>query len=292
LFRMRKIMFVFLLLIIVRTLYSQDAKEFSNEIFLEKLNNDTSYNTLKKKIISKYTNVPAGNWGEFDKGVREEIETGGKQIAFTFDACGGKGGDKFDNELIAFLRREKIPATLFVSGKWIDENFTVFSSLAGDTLFEIENHGLNHRPCSVCGEVAYGIKGTADVGKAFDEIEANARKIESLTKHRPEFYRSATDFTDDACVAIARDLAITLISYKVLSGDAVAFTPVSVIEDNVLKKIKPGAIVVMHLNHPEWNTYEAMLKIVPKLRAEGYTFVKLNDSVMKVEKNIKTQHNQ
>jgi hypothetical protein len=33
----------------------------------------------------------------------------------------------------------------------------------------------------------------------------------------------------------------------------------------------------MHFNHPEWNTKEAMQKIVPELREMGYTFVRLRD---------------
>ena len=63
-----------------------------------------------------------------------------------------------------------------------------------------ENHGLNHRPCSFNVESAYGIKGVEDT---FDEIEANARKIEAITGHRPRFYRSATAFMDEACVSMA-----------------------------------------------------------------------------------------
>jgi peptidoglycan/xylan/chitin deacetylase (PgdA/CDA1 family) len=281
---MRKIVLIFLILIVVRSLYSQDAREYSNEIFLTKLYHDSSYSELKKKIISMYTNVPPGPWGEFGKGVKEEIATGEKKIAFTFDACGSEGGFGFDKELSEFLRNNKIPATLFVSGKWIDSNFVSFTELSRDTLFEIGNHGLNHMPCSVCGESAYGKIGTSDVGNAFDEIEANARKIEFITKQRPRFYRSATNFTDDVCVAIAGELAITVISYKVLSGDAVAFTPASVIEANVLKGIKPGAIVLMHFNHPDWNTYEAMQKIVPQLRKQGYIFVKLNQSELRSDR--------
>lgn len=62
------------------------------------------------------------------------------------------------------------------------------------------------------------------------------------------------------------------------------FTPSPVIEENVIKKIKPGAIVIMHFNHPEWNTYEAMQMIVPKLRKMGYTFVRLKDSGLTSEK--------
>lgn len=257
--------------------FSQEPAGFMNTVFLKKLNNDKSYLELRNKIVSDFRNTPAGKWGEFVNGVDEVIQTRDKTVAFTFDACGGKNGNGYDKELIDYLRNEKIPATLFISGKWIDAQFNAFVKLSRDSLFEIENHGLNHRPSAEEGETAYGIKGTTGIESAFDEIEANARKIEAITKHRPVFYRSATAFTDEACVKMASGLGITVVSYQILSGDAVPFTPVSVIETNVLKKIKPGAIIIMHFNHPEWNTKEALENIVPALRQKGYSFVLLKD---------------
>jgi peptidoglycan/xylan/chitin deacetylase (PgdA/CDA1 family) len=255
--------------------FPQDPKDFINVPFLNKLNCDSTYSELKEKVTSGFYQSKPGAWGEFVTGVKENIITKQKKIGLTFDACGGKNGKGYDKELIDFLRSEKIPATLFISGKWIDENFDIFLNLSRDTLFEIENHGLNHRPCSVNGESAYGIRGTSTVEEAFDEIEANALKIKAITGYYPRFYRSATAYIDETSVKIAAELGIKVVSYQVLSGDAVAFNPASVIEQNVLKNIIPGAIVIMHLNHPEWNTCEAMKKIVPKLREEGYTFVKL-----------------
>ena len=275
--KMRNIPAIFLLLIVVTPAFPQNAKDYTNSVFLQKLNKDTSYLKLKKKVVSSFSQGNPGQWGEFVKGVVERIDTQKKQIAFTFDACGGQNGNGFDKELIDLLHNEKVPATLFVSGKWIDANLTTFVNLNKDTLFEIENHGLNHKPCSFDGKSVYGIDGTSSVEEAFDEIEANALKIEAITKNYPRFYRSATAFIDEASVRMAGELGITVVSYQVLSGDAIAFTPDSVIEENVIKKIKPGAIVIMHLNHPEWNTFEAMQKIIPKLRQLGYVFLRLND---------------
>jgi peptidoglycan/xylan/chitin deacetylase (PgdA/CDA1 family) len=241
------------------------------------LNSDPSYVQLRDKVVSEYIHAQPGHWGEFVKGVDEDIVTQQKYIAFTFDACGGPHGDGYNKNLIDLLRKEKVPATLFITGRWIDENFETFQNLSRDTLFEIENHGLNHKPCSIDGESEYGIHGTADVPDAFDEIEANARKIEALTKHYPRFYRSATAFIDEACARMAAQLGITAISFQVLSGDAVPFTPAKEIEENVLKNVTPGAIIIMHMNHPEWYTYDAMLKIIPELRQMGYNFARLND---------------
>jgi peptidoglycan/xylan/chitin deacetylase (PgdA/CDA1 family) len=255
----------------------QDADEFTNTKFLKMLNKDYAYTGLKTKIVSEFAFAKPGRWGEFVTGVDEKIVTQKKIIAFTFDACGGKNGSGYDNELIDYLRAEKIPATLFITGRWIDSQFSAFLNLSSDSLFEIENHGLNHRPCSINGESAYGIRGTNNIEEAYDEIEANARKIEAITHRRPNLYRSATAFIDETCVKMANRLGIAVISYQVLSGDAVPFTPEKVIEENVLRKIKPGAIIIMHFNHPEWNTDKAMEKIVPRLRDLGYTFVQLKD---------------
>jgi peptidoglycan/xylan/chitin deacetylase (PgdA/CDA1 family) len=279
----------FLILFLFSTLNNsaglQDSSGFINSKFLSKLNNDESYTGLRKKISQEFASRPAGQWGEFVKGVDEEILTQKKIIAFTFDACGGKNGNGYDKALIEYLQKEKIPATLFVSGKWIDANYKEFIKLSRDSLFEIENHGLNHKPCAIKGEMAYGIKGTANIEEAFNEIEANARKIKAITNRRPLFYRPATAFIDEACSAMAARLGIIPVTYEVLSGDAIPRTAKNVIETNVVKNVKPGAIVIMHFNHPEWNTREAMEKIVPELRSMGYDFVLLkNHSLASLKK--------
>jgi peptidoglycan/xylan/chitin deacetylase (PgdA/CDA1 family) len=273
-----RISFIILIVImILKSAWSQDAKEYSNPVFLKKLYNEKSYSDLKRKITQEFKNVKAGRWGEFVDGVVDKFITQKKLIAFTFDACGGRNGNGYDKELIDYLRKEKIPSTLFVTGKWIDAQFEHFLDLSRDSLFEIENHGLNHKPCSVQGDSIYGIHGTRNIEEAFDEVEANARKIESITKHYPHFYRSATAFIDEAGAAMAAKLDITPISYEILSGDATPLVAESKIVENVLKNIKPGAIVIMHFNHPERNTKEAMEKIIPELRKMGYSFVRLKD---------------
>jgi peptidoglycan/xylan/chitin deacetylase (PgdA/CDA1 family) len=278
---MKYILLVFFLVVFSHSVSSQNPEYFSNEIFLKMLERDSAYINLKRKVVAEYVHAQPGHWGEFVKGVDEDMCTQKKYIAFTFDGCGGEHGDGFDKELISFLDKENVSATLFVTGKWIDANFDTFLKLSKDTLFEIENHGLNHKPCSIDGESEYGIRGTSNVGDAFDEIEANALKIEAITRHRPRFYRSATAFIDEACARMAGQLGVTAISFQVLSGDAVPFTPAGVIEENVLKNIKPGAIIIMHFNHPRWYTYEAMRMIVPKLRQEGYKFVRLSGFPLK-----------
>lgn len=236
---------------------------------------DSTYRNLKARVVLQFKKASPGQFGPFVTGVEEDIQTNKKVLALTFDACGGPHGNGYDEELIGFLRHEKIPATLFLSGLWIDAHPDKVKELAADPLFEIENHGLTHHPCAIAGETKYGIHGTPSVGQAIDEIELNARKIEWMTSRKPLYYRSATATTDEACTAIARQLNETIISYDLLSGDAVAGTPVSIIKDNLVRGARNGAIVIMHMNHPEWNSYEALKTALPEWQQAGFTFIKL-----------------
>jgi peptidoglycan/xylan/chitin deacetylase (PgdA/CDA1 family) len=255
---------------------------YTNNKIIKHLHENSLYKSRKDSVIKKFAHTPAGSWGEFVKGVKEDMATDQKIVAFTFDACGGgRKGNGYDSSLINYLHREKIPATLFVTGLWIDANYKTFLNLAKDTLFEIENHGLNHKPCSVNGDSAFGIKGTKRLPDAYDEIAANAEKIRLITGINPKFFRSATAFTDETCAKMAKMIGISIVSFDVLSGDAMPKTTTQTIVNNVVKHVRPGAIIIMHFNRPGQHTCEALQLIIPKLRTEGYRFAKLQDHPLK-----------
>ena len=279
---MKKIFSLLISLLLLPMMAFSQINNFTNRKIIQLLYSDSQYIAKKALLRKEFAHVPPGHWGEFVKGVDEDIVTNQKIIAFTFDACGGGGrGNGYDSSLIRYFRQVKVPATLFVTGLWIDANYRAFLNLAKDTLFEIENHGLNHRPCSVDGESEYGIHGTRTITDAYDEMEANAEKIRMITGRKPTFYRSSTAFIDEACAKMAKLLGITVISFDVLSGDAIPGTPIKTIVSNVLQHVKPGALIIMHFNHPENNTYEALEVLIPKLREEGYKFVKLQGYPLK-----------
>ena len=240
------------------------------------------YLAFKKRIMGEFAKVPPGKFSEFVKCPAAKDKGGDKNqkvIAFTFDACGGPHSG-YNEKLIAYLRKEQIPATLFVTGLWIEKNKATFAELAKDPLFEIENHGLMHRLCSTEGRIMYGVNATRDLGDVIDEMELCARMIAELTGRRPLFFRSATAFTDELSLKVAARLGMEGVSYDVLSGDAMK-APAKTISRNILKGARHGAVVIMHFNHPEWPDLEAMKLVVPELRKRGYNFIKLEDFSIK-----------
>jgi peptidoglycan/xylan/chitin deacetylase (PgdA/CDA1 family) len=235
--------------------------------------------SAKERLVAAYKYQTPKDWGERVAGVKTQLDTSEKVIALTFDACGGPRGSRIDTSLIETLRQEKIPATLFVSGSWIDANAAAFKKLAADPLIEIENHGLAHKPCSVNGNKAYGIKGTASVAELVDEIEKNGRKIEAVTGGKPKFYRPGTAYCDEVAVKVAGELGYEVVNYSVLGDAGATWTREKVRE--ALLKAGPGAIVILHMNQPRGQTAAGLKEAIPLLRQKGYRFVKLSEFPLK-----------
>jgi peptidoglycan/xylan/chitin deacetylase (PgdA/CDA1 family) len=229
----------------------------------------------KEQIIGKFSGRVPHEWGEVVKGVKTRLNTDQKVLALTFDACGGPKGSGYDAKLIDFLTGEGIPATLFISGKWMDANPDIFRALTRNPLFEIENHGSKHRPCSATGRSAYGIKGTKSVEEIYDEIEWNALKILNLTGRRPKYYRPGAAYCDEICVEIANALGHEVVNFSV-RGDAGATYSKKQVEEALLHSA-PASIILMHMNHPKGGTAQGVSAVVPELRKRGFRFVKLSE---------------
>jgi len=229
----------------------------------------------KDRIIKTFAEKAPQQWGERVKGVKTKLDTAQKVLALTFDACGGLKGSGYDTKLMKYLEREQISATFFISGRWLEGNPDIFKKLSENPLFEIENHGLNHKPCSAIGRSVYGIKGTKSVGEIFDEIEWNALKIQSLTGRKPKYYRPGTAYCDEICLEIANALGYEVVNFSV-RGDAGATYSKKQVEE-VLFNAPPSSIILMHMNHPEKETAEGLIEALPELKKRGFRFVKLSE---------------
>lgn len=234
-----------------------------------------------EELTEKYRNTAPVQWGEHVSGTAARIASEGKEVALTFDACGGKKGSAVDRELLDFLKRERIPATLFLSGRWLAKNRETARELAADPLFEIGNHGAEHRPLSVTGRSAYGIPGTESVSGAAREIEANARLLEEITGKRPRYFRSGTNHYDEVAVKVAAELGHVSVSHS-HNGDGGASYSKKKIVDGLLS-LRGGEIVLFHMNRPEGRTAEGLKEAVPLLRKKGFRFVKLGERPLVIE---------
>ena len=214
------------------------------------------------------------------RGVFTKLDTKEKAIALTLDLCGGRGKGALDQKFVDFLTKENIKATLFVSGRWITHHRKSLKKLASSPLFNIENHGLNHRPASSKPRRAYGIKSTRNLDELYDEILLNSKKIEKITGKRPQYYRSGTAFYDEKAIKLAHALDIKVAGFDIVSGDAAHPDD----KEQILTKLrqsKEGSIIIMHLNHASWQSFNAFRDFYEEFKVKNFRFVHLDEFPLK-----------
>ena len=207
-----------------------------------------------------------------------------KVVALTFDADmtprmsnelkGGKIASWYNQKVIATLRQERVPATLFLAGLWIERYPAVTQDLSADPLFEIGNHSYSHpgfrSPC-------YGL---ASVRKSNQATEV--QRTDALLKKYTTSYQKYFRFPG-LCFGAGEVETIEAQGYTVIGGDVYAGDgfekSASRIVSNVVVHVRPGSIVILHMhggpNAPE--TAHALPDIIKKLRQRGYAFVKVSD---------------
>ncbi len=231
----------------------------------------------RAQVVARYGHLRPRTWGFGGPGVVRDLHTSRRVIALTFDACGGPGGSGYDQALIGFLRRRKVPATLFLNSRWIDANPAAFGQLAAEPLFEIANHGTRHLPLSVTGRSAYGIPGTRNAGEVYDEVATNQAKLRRLLGVPPRFFRAGTAYCDDVAARIVTAMGDHLVSFSVNGDGGATFTPGQV--RGIVTAAPGGSIVICHMNHPDSGTAQGIAASVPYLLACGYRFVRLSDEL-------------
>ena len=211
-------------------------------------------------------------WGEILPGVKTRLATTQKMMALTFDAC-GSANDGVDERIISTLNRYQIPATFFISGRWMARHPVAFMQLARNPLFEIENHGLNHQPASTHGYSAYGIAGTPNATALYNEVEANAQRIAQVTGRRPTLYRSGTAFYDAEAITHLQGWGYQPVGFSILGDAGASYTRHQVKE--ALLRARPGDIAIMHANHPEKDAGQGLAEALPILLQQGWRFTQL-----------------
>ena len=227
----------------------------------------------REEIAIKYTNRAPIERGEHISGVVDKANTDEKLLVLTFDLC--RGG--YDEALINFLIEKQIPATVFMTGRWMHQNSECAAFLAKQSNFKTENHGFSHRPLCVNGCAAYGIEGTNNAGEAYDEVEKSVEMIQSLTGKSPVFFRSGTAFYDDVALDILKELGVRAADYTIAGDEGATLS-----KENILKKCtnpSNGAILLFHMNHPESDTGAAIEALIPTFLEKGFRFVHLEDVV-------------
>jgi len=212
--------------------------------------------------------------------------TAAPQVALTLDACMGKT----DHRILDTLVKERIPATIFVTGRWLKQNPEAFAVMkANPDLFAIEDHGAKHIPAITNAPTMYGIKTAGSLDAVRSEIEGGSTAIVGAGAPKPQFYRDATARYSIDAVALATSLGYKIGGYS-LNGDQGA----SLLAPTVARRIsaaRDGDVIISHINKPTRSAGEGVAKGIVALKAKGMKFVLLRDVETSTTLNPVPAHN-
>jgi peptidoglycan-N-acetylglucosamine deacetylase len=209
--------------------------------------------------------LPARAQGE----VITRLPTSEKVVALTFDACETKTASYFDRSILDYLLRERIPSTLFISGKFARRNRESLQELARFDFMEIENHSLSH----------FQHMEKLGVEQVRREVLENETLLEETTGTKPAFFRFPAGNTDASTLHEVESMGYRVVHWSFPSGDPDKSAGSSHLTRWVLERTRPGSILIFHINGRGYHTGEALPRIVEELRRRGYHFVRLKEAL-------------
>lgn len=190
------------------------------------------------------------------------VNTTDTVVALTFDACAtATQRNGFDEAVFAILKRERIPATVFLSGRWIDAHPDAAQALAREAQLELGNHTWAHPRLSALSDA-----------RVLDELRRADRRLADLGRKALLLRPPAGDW-NGRVVRLARSRGLTTILWDVVSGDAGGHVPPAKMVKTVLDGVRTGSIVIFHINGRGPFTKDALPEIIAGLRDKGLRFV-------------------
>lgn len=194
------------------------------------------------------------------------------RVAITLDACMGQT----DHRILDVLVSERIPATIFATKRWIDNNPDAVKTLAAHPdLFDIEDHGRNHVPAVTGSEKPYGIAPAGTLAAVDDEVNGGAEAIRAAFGRQPKWFRGATAlYTPDAMTEIGT-LGFRVAGFS-LNADFGASASAATAKSR-LDSAKDGDVVIAHINQPKRASGKGIAEGLLDLKSRGYHFVRLDE---------------
>src|SRR5919106_175394 len=152
-----------------------------------------------------------------------------KAFAVTFDLCPVREGG-YDAPLIRTLIERRIPATFFLSGRWMARHPAEVRELLDVPFFEVGTHGQVHAHLPTLEEAAQR-----------KEIQDAVSLLRSRFDHQAVLFRPPYGEYDDTTVKIADALGLRFVLWSVVSGEPDPALSQAQISDSVTAQARNGS---------------------------------------------------
>lgn len=180
-------------------------------------------------------------------------------VALTFDLCPVRNEAGYDEALVEYLTRHRIPATFFLSGKWMAKHHDAVQHLLGIEYFEIGTHGQVHAHLPL-----------QTAAQQREEIRRPVTRLQEHYARKATLFRPPYGEYDDLTVEVVKALGLRFIQWSIESGDPDPRLTTDQIVGSLSRATKPGSIIVFHANGKGRQTRQVIERLTGEvLRPKG-----------------------
>lgn len=217
------------------------------------------------KTFREYIKITGHNDKELDPKQFTRLKTDKKVLYLTFDTC---PTNEVDYPIIDWLIENKIPATIFLNIKWLQNNGDKDLSFLKNDLFSIGGHGYNHKRPT-----------TQNLAEQRRDINRCIKTIETEIGNVVKWYRAPYGKPNEDTINILDSKGISYASWAGHVFDKAApevENPNEIALDYMEKYTKTGDIWIFHINKEGENSLETLKKAYNWAINNGYSFEKLS----------------
>lgn len=221
---------------------------------------ESTGNVKKAAMVSPTLTIPGGGQSA-------------PRVALTLDACSGK----VDRRILDTLVANRIPATLFVTARWLRNNAAAVETLKQNPdLFDLENHGGEHLAAVFDRATVEGVRTVGSADGLTKEIDGGADAIRAVGGN-PRWYRGATALYSPAALPIIGAAGYRVAGYS-LNADQGASLPARTVARRIAAA-RDGDVIIAHINQPTRDSGAGVAEGVLALQAKGYRFMRLTETL-------------
>lgn len=233
------------------------------------------------QVFAQYANTPI-HWG-LKKATNEQPAEAGKQLDDLLKKYGGfyKGSAKkkdiyltFDNgyengftpKVLDVLKKEKVPATFFVTGHYLKSNADLVKRM-GKEGHIVGNHSWSHPDMTTISD--------DQIRKELERVRTETEKLTG--KKKMVYLRPPRGILSERTLAIAKQegykhvmWSLAFVDWKINQQKGWEYS-----YHEIMKQIHPGAIILLHTVSKD--NADALEKSIRDLKARGYTFKSLDE---------------
>lgn len=193
-------------------------------------------------------------------GLVKRVLTTHKVVALTFD---DGPHPESTPKLLAVLRQKEVKATMFVLGENAEKNPALLAQMVADG-HEIGSHAYSH--------VIISKLKPEEWAEQFDKAEQAIGAVAP----KPVLFRPPGGGYSDALVQEAANRGYRTVLWSIDPRDWSRPSAAQIAND-VMKRIRPGSIILLHDGQYNLKTADAVGLIIDRLKEEGYSIVTVGE---------------